>query len=167
MPVKAASQDDPSQPILRRFTVRARNQGGMKTVLDFAEAGSFATDEAAGPGGAKPSGPTPLQAVLGALCGCESVTFHRTAAEMGFAYSGIEFEGSGTIDIRGRMGVRSVRRHFQTVRVEAVVHTREGDERLRAVVEETERRCPVFNLLADAGVEVEMVWTRTPQGDRE
>jgi uncharacterized OsmC-like protein len=31
---------------------------------------------------------------------------------------------------------------------------------LRAVVDETERRCPVFNLLTDAGVELEMRWVR-------
>ena len=33
---------------------------------------------------------------------------------------------------------------------------------LRAVVEETERRCPVFNLLTDAGLQVEMQWIGRP-----
>jgi len=58
------------------------------------------------------------------------------------------------------MGVAGVRPHFQTVRVQAAVSTRESEDRLRSVVEETERRCPVYNLLSDAGVNVEMVWVR-------
>jgi len=65
-----------------------------------------------------------------------------------------------TIDIRGRLGDRSVRPHFQTVRVQAKVDTEEPEARLRAVVEETEARCPVFNLLKDANVKLEMLWVR-------
>lgn len=103
--------------------------------------------------------------MLGALCGCESVTFNRTAAEMGFSYEKIEFEAEYTIDIRGRMGVRGVVPHFQTIRVEAIVTTSESEERLAEVVEETETRCPVFNLVSDAGVKTEMRWIRRlPQG---
>ncbi len=155
--VSAAEELD--QPIIRRRSVTARNEGGMKTMLDFGEAGSGATDEPVSQGGTG-QGPTPLQAVVGALCGCESVTFHRTAQERGFHYQGIDFEASFTIDIRGRMGVQGVRPHFQTVRVQARVFTGESEERLRQVVEQTERRCPVFNLLSDARVNLEVVWIR-------
>lgn len=76
--------------------------------------------------------------VLAALCGCEGITFNRTAAELDFPYEGIDFRGSYTIDTRGRMGNREVRPHFQTVRLEARVFTSESAERLREVVEETE-----------------------------
>lgn len=117
------------------------------------------TDEPEAHGGTG-EGPSPLQTVIGALCGCEAVTFNRTAAEFAFAYRGIEFEAEFTIDIRGRLGNRAVRPHFQTVRLQAVVDTDESDERLREVVEETEARCPVFNLLNDAGVRLEMHWLR-------
>lgn len=131
----------------------------MKTVIDCGEFGRFVTDEPI-PHGGTAEGPSPLQAVLGALCGCEAVTFRRTATELGFEYTGVEFEGAFTIDIRGRMGVPGVRPHFQTVRFQATVSTRESEDRLRRVVEETERRCPVYNLLSDAGVKVEAVWIR-------
>jgi uncharacterized OsmC-like protein len=131
----------------------------MKAVIDCAEFGTFVTDEPVQHGGSG-EGPSPLQAVLGALCGCESVTFYRTAQEKAFRYSGIDFEGEFTIDIRGRMGLPGVRAHFQTVRVMATVTTPETEERLRDVVEETERRCPVYNLLRDADVNLEMVWVR-------
>lgn len=157
--VVSEAQLDLSKPIIRKKSITAVNEGGLRTEIDCGEFGIIVTDEPVAHGGTG-EGPSPLQTVLGALCGCESVTFSRTAAEMGFQYAGIEFEAMYTIDIRGRLGERSVRPHFQTVRVQAMVRTGEPEDRLRAVVEETEARCPVFNLLKDANVNVEMLWVR-------
>lgn len=150
---------DLAQPIIRRKQLTARTDASMMTRIDFGEYGEFATDEPVAHGGSG-EGPSPLQTVLGALCGCEAVTFRRTADDMGFDYSSISFEAEFTIDIRGRMGAAEVRPHFQTIRVQAVVDTPETAERLAEVAEETERRCPVFNLVTDAGVRTEMVWLR-------
>jgi uncharacterized OsmC-like protein len=161
MATEVASSFDVTKPIVRRKQMTATNHAGMFTEIDFGEYGYFATDEPEAHGGTG-EGPSPLQTVIGALCGCESVTFHRTAAEYEFAYEGITFEAEYTIDIRGRLGVEGVRPHFQTIRVEAVVTTTEPEERLAEVVEETERRCPVFNLVTDAGVKTEMHWIRKP-----
>ena len=151
---------------LRRRTLTARNEAAMRTVVDCGEAGRLVLDEPAAHGGAG-EGPTPLQAVLGALCGCEAVTFRRTATELGLTYSALDFEAAFTIDIRGRQGNRSVRPHFQTVRVRAVVSTAEPVEKLAAVIEETEARCPVLNLLQDAKVDLRMEWLRDTEGTRE
>jgi uncharacterized OsmC-like protein len=151
---------------LRRRTLTAHNEAGMRTVADCGDAGRLVLDEPAAHGGAG-EGPTPLQAVLGALCGCEAVTFRRTATELGLAYSALDFEAAYTIDIRGRQGDRSVRPHFQTVRVHAVVSTSEPLEKLAAVIEETEARCPVLNLLLDAKVNLHVEWLRDTGGTRE
>ncbi|MDH3293843.1 MAG: OsmC family protein [Acidimicrobiia bacterium] len=159
MATEVADAFDMGEPILRRKALRARNHGTMMTDIDFGEYGVFVTDEPTAHGGTG-EGPSPLQTVLGALCGCESVTFNRTASEMGFDYSGIDFDAAFTIDIRGRLGQRGVRQHFQTVKVQTVVTTTEPVERLREVVEETEARCPVFNLIRDAGVNLEVSWIR-------
>ncbi|MEH6473600.1 MAG: OsmC family protein [Halopseudomonas sp.] len=153
------SSEDLDKPIIRRKSVSVSNDGSMKAVIDTAEYGTFVTDEPI-PHGGTGEGPSPLQAVLGSLCGCESVTFNRTAAEYEFKYSGIEFEAAFTIDIRGRNGVSGVVPHFKTIKVQANVSTDESQERLAEVVEETEARCPVFNLIKDAGVNVEMTWVR-------
>ena len=150
---------DMSNPIVRKKSITANNAGTLKTEIDCGEFGLLVTDEPVAHGGTG-EGPSPLQTVLGALCGCESVTFNRTAQDLDFKYNGIAFEAMYTIDIRGRMGERSVRPHFQTVRVQATVTTGESEERLREVVEETEARCPVFNLLKDAQVKLEMLWIR-------
>src|SRR5574340_1233452 len=157
--VVSEAQLDLSKPIIRKKAITASNPGTLKTEIDCGEFGLLVTDEPVAHGGTG-EGPSPLQTVLGALCGCESVTFNRTAQDFDFKYDGIDFEAMYTIDIRGRMGERSVRPHFQTVRVQAIVTTAESEERLRAVVEETEARCPVFNLLRDAQVKLEMLWVR-------
>ncbi|MFN7085805.1 MAG: hypothetical protein ACK4N4_04165 [Burkholderiales bacterium] len=52
--------------------------------------------------------------------------------------------------------------HFQSRRRQATVHADESEERLRAGVEETEARCPVFNLIEDVRVDIEMLWVRCP-----
>ena len=147
----------------RRKTVTAHNDATMRTVADFGEFGRVTLDEPA-PQGGTGQGPSPLQAVLGALCGCEAVTFHRAAAELGLRYESVDFEAAFTIDIRGRQGDRSVRPHFQTVRVRAVVSTAEPLEKLAAVIEETEARCPVMNLLLDAKVDLQVEWVRDSGG---
>jgi uncharacterized OsmC-like protein len=156
-----ADQAATRQDFVRRKALTAHNDGSMRTVVDAGEFGTVVLDEPA-PHGGGGAGPSPLQAVLGALCGCEAVTFCRTADEMGFAYDSLDFEAAFTIDIRGRQGDRSVRPHFQTVRVRAVVATDESEERLMAVVGETEARCPVMNLLRDGQVDLEIEWVRDP-----
>lgn len=159
MATEVVDEHDFSQPIIRRRKLSATNRATMRTVIEVDGSGTIITDEPEKSGGTN-TGPTPLTVVVGALCGCEAVTFHRTAGEMEFAYEGITFDADFTIDIRGRSGDRSVRPHFQTVRMEATVITAESPEFLAAVVEETEARCPVFNLLKEADVNVETVWIR-------
>jgi uncharacterized OsmC-like protein len=167
MGTQVTSERDAPEPIIRRKALTARNDGGTRTVIDVGEYGRLVTDEPVAHGGTG-DGPSPLQTVVAALCGCEAVTFSRTAAEVGLAYRGIDFEAEFTIDIRGRLGNRNVRPHFHRVRVRARVETDASEADLRAVVDETERRCPVFNLVTDAGVRLEMQWIRAdpPQPGR-
>lgn len=162
MASEVLSAQDVEEPIIRRKRLGAHNDATMRTEIDAGEFGRFVCDEPVAHGGTG-EGPSPLQTVVGALCACESVTFNRTAHEMEFAYESIDFEAEYSIDIRGRMGMRGVKQHFQTVRVEATVVTDESEDRLREVVEETEARCPVFNLIKDAGVNLEVRWILQPR----
>ncbi len=159
---KVVDEVDFNKPIIRNKSLSASNPGNMTTSIEFPGFSSITLDEPLKHGGGG-QGPSPLQGVLGSLCGCEAVTFNRTAQEKNFSYNGLKFEADYTIDIRGRMGLRTVVPHFKTVRVQVHVSTDEDEERLREVVEETEARCPVFNLIKDAGVEVESVWIRSTQ----
>lgn len=159
MVAQVVSLDNHDKPIIRRKALSAHNSAGMTTRVNCGEFGMLTFDEPVAHGGAG-EGPSPLQGVLACLCSCEAVTFNRTAAEFDFGYSAIDFDAAYTIDIRGRQGVRTVVPHFQTVRVEATVTTDEPEDRLRAVVEETEARCPVYNLIRDANVKIEILWIR-------
>ena len=158
--------DGAGSGFVRRKAVCAHNDATMRTIIDFGEAGRLTLDEPV-PHGGSGRGPSPLQAVLGALCGCEAVTFRRTAAELGLSYESLDFEAAFTIDIRGRQGDRSVCPHFQTVRVRAVVATTEPVAALAAVIGETEARCPVMNLLLDAKVDLRIEWVRDSGGTLE
>jgi uncharacterized OsmC-like protein len=164
MATEIKSLDELTEPIIRGKSLTASTNASMMTMIDFGEYGHFATDEPVAHGGTG-EGPSPLHTVLGALCGCEAVTFRRTANDMDFDYEKIEFEAGFTIDIRGRMGRRDVRAHYQTIKLQAIVTTDESEERLAEVVEETEARCPVFNLITEAGVRTEMVWLRRPASE--
>ena len=84
---------DISKPIVRRKMVQATNDTSMKTTVNCNEFGKLVFDEPIAHGGTG-EGPSPLQGVLGALCGCASVTFHRTAKEKAFSYLGLEFSAS-------------------------------------------------------------------------
>ena len=146
-----------SEPIIRKKMLTAKNEASCKTVINFGDFGQGVLDEPKEHGGSG-KGPSPLHGLLGTLCGCESVTFHRAAKEMNFEYSSLNFTAEFTIDIRGRMGLRSVVPHFKTVRLEVLVDTKETEAKLSEVVNETEARCPVYNLIKDAGVNIQTQW---------
>ncbi len=78
MATEVGAVHDLSEPIVRRKQLSARNYAGMYTEIDTGEYGHLVTDEPFSHGGTG-EGPSPLQTVLGALLGCESVTFqsHR------------------------------------------------------------------------------------------
>ena len=156
---EVVDERDLSKPIIRRKKLSGVSHATYQTSIDFGDPGTFLMDESVATGG-EDAGPSPLHTVVAALCGCERVTFERTSKDLGFSYDQIEFEAEYMVDIRGRMGVREVRPHFQTVRMQAIVTTAEPEDRLREVVAETEARCPVYNLLSSAGVKVETQWVR-------
>ena len=52
-----------------------------------------------------------------------------------------------------------MRPYFETVMIQARIHTARPDPRLADTARATERRCAVRNLLADAGVRMELRWS--------
>lgn len=157
--MQSSTRKPDTSPRLVRGRVRAHNETGTRTVATTAAGLTMVTDEPVSHGGTG-SAPTPLQTVIGALCGCSAVTFARAAEEGAFVYQGIDFVAEFTIDRRGLLGEAPVRPHFQSVTVTAEVRTAEPEQRLADVVDVTERRCPVRNLLIDAGVDLSMNWVR-------
>ncbi|MGY9004657.1 MAG: OsmC family protein [Alphaproteobacteria bacterium] len=148
---------DPNKSLIGVREIRATNAGEAKTisrVRDF----EVITDEKNGTN----IGPSPLETVLSALAGCEGVIINRCAAAMAFKYSGVDFEVDGWVDGRGSRGVVGVRPHFQKVVLKVLLKTNEPEDRIAKLRKNVEVRCPVMNLLQDAGVELDVTWEAIP-----
>jgi uncharacterized OsmC-like protein len=116
------------------------------------------TDEPSADGGTG-SALNPLETVLGATCGSIGATFARVARETGVSYDGINFEASYAADPRGPAGEPGVQPYFETVMIQAQIRAARPESGLADVARVTERRCPVRNLIAAAGVRVELRWS--------
>ncbi|SET45555.1 OsmC family protein [Paenibacillus sp. NFR01] len=119
----------------------------------------FYIDEPLSQGGGN-RGPNPLQALLGALIGCENVIARTVAKETGFDLQGISFKAAGELDLRGLAGDTDVRTYFDNVEVRVEVVTTETEARILELQQETDRRCPIFGTLKAAGVRMNPVWTK-------
>lgn len=148
---------DPHEKKLRVRSVRAVNHGGASTQTFIREFPPVVTDEPATAGGAD-LGPTPFEITLAALVGCEGVMIHGVASVMGFEYEGVEFEAAGQFDLRGPRGVPGVRPFFEWVELTITLFTSEPPERVEQLAKNVEHRCPVMNLMRDAGTEVRVTW---------
>lgn len=108
-------------------------------------------------------GPTPLESLLGALVGCETVVLKLVADAIGFDYSGIEIDCEGTADMRGARGVKGVRPYFSTVKMTIRLTTDEEPKRVELLRRNVEQRCPVMNLFESADVEMDIDWLTVPK----
>ena len=144
MATHVTTLEDLPDPVMRRTTVAVTNDGSMMAEHDDGEYGHVATDETAARRGRSP-----------VRLRVRHVPPH--AIDMGFRYESIEFEAEFTIGIRGRMGVR------EETALPDGARLGDGNDRRRPRTAgrgrgRTEARCPVSNVLKDAGVSVETVW---------
>ena len=147
------------ESLLATLHVKGKWEGGLANRVDVRELPAFLIDEPERLGGTN-SGPNPLEYFLGALSGCTSIMAAYVSKEMNFTYTNLEYETSGTLDPRGFKGVEGVQTYFQTVQMNVVVETEETDAALEQLKEAVEKRCPLYNLLVDAGVNVSSHWSK-------
>ena len=148
----------------RKLTYRnltAHNEGGGKTVVSVRDTPGLVTDEPESRGGTN-QGPTPVETVLGGLTGCDAVITHSVAKIMKFEYGTIDYTCDAQIDTRGVAGVKGVRPYFEKVTVTKTIQTNETPERIEKLKKNVEQRCPVSNLIRDAGVDLTIEWIIEP-----
>jgi uncharacterized OsmC-like protein len=162
-PFHVLDSQDTAAPLVKREGLTATNHAAKKTTIDFGDAGTMVTDLPFQDGGTN-AGPSPMLALVGALCGCEAGTFSRTATELGLTYRELEFRAEFRMDARTRTGLANAATHVRTIRLEARVSTHDSLALLARVAAETERRCPVSNLIRDAGVQLQTRWIRDQAG---
>ena len=107
-------------------------------------------------------GPTPVETVLGGLVGCDAVITRQVAKIMKFEYGAIDYTCDAQIDTRGVSGVKGVRPYFEKVTVTKTIRTNESAERIEKLKKNVEQRCPVSNLIRDAGVDLTIDWIIEP-----
>lgn len=148
---------DPKTKKMIVRSVTGTSHGTARTEVRMRDFPVLVSDEPETSGGTN-TGPTPFEVSLAALIGCESVMIAGVAKAMAFDYEGVEFEASGTFDLRGPKGVPGVRPFFESVDLSIVLYTDEPPERVERLTKNVEHRCPVLNLMRDGGVFVSVGW---------
>lgn len=144
-------------PQMRTVRASGNRHGAYRTdvcIRDF----DFVIDEPEKLGGHNLA-PTPMEYVTGALSGCFNVTIEMVARDQEFEMKDLEIYCEGKVDHRGLFGTAEVSPHYQSVTVAINVHTDEPEDRFPEFERESLIRCPVYNLIKDAGVPIEVIWT--------
>lgn len=142
---------------------RGKWAGGVRTDVKVRKFDPFIIDEPTTMGGTD-KGPNPLEYLLGALMGCETVLMAIVAQEQNFTYESIEYDLKGTLDLRGLEGVEGARVFFHDVKGTVRVTTNEDEATMLAVAHEAERRCPVYTMMEAAGVNFDVNWVAVRPG---
>ena len=154
-----------ADPDARKLTYRnltAHNDGSDKTVVTVRDTPPLVIDHPVERGGTN-EGPTPVETVLGGLVGCDAVITHAVAQILKFDYGEIDYACEAQIDVRGPAGVKGVRPYFEKVVVQKTIQTNEPEDRIEKLKKNVEQRCPVSNLIRDAGVDLTIDWVVVPK----
>jgi len=146
-----------TQQPLATLRAEGKSAGDLKSQVQVRDLAPFIVDEPERLGGTN-EGPNPLEYLLGAVSACTSIIINYAAKDQNFQYSGVRFSAEGTLDPRGFKGVEGITTYFQTVKITINIETKESCENIFRLKEAVEKRCPIYNLLKDAGVDVTTDW---------
>ncbi len=108
---------------------------------------------------------TPVHFQLAALAMCTSITITVVAEDQGFAYSDLETSIRSLIDIRGFFFDLHLQPRFEQVSFDLTIETDERAERVKALADESDRRCPQLGLFHLAGIPMIVSWYRAGEPD--
>lgn len=132
-----------------RFSATGRAAGTVATDVR-ARRHAFAVDEPASLGG-DDTATNPVEYALGAVIGCQVVTYRFWAARLGIAVDDIAIEADGDLDVRGFFGLDDApRAGFTEVRVRVRLTGPESTERYTELQQVVDAHCPVLDLFARA-----------------
>ena len=144
------------------FVVHATGTGVAQQVqLDGDPGHVFQVDTYPAFGG-KDAYPSPLSYTLGALSSCNQITGAIVAKELGIALGDWSFEVVGDLDTAVMVSGGEGNAAFDRVAVTATVQTDATDEQFTRLKAETERRCPVTQMVQRSVGEYVSDWTREP-----
>lgn len=103
---------------------------------------------------------TPVHAQLAALAGCTSITIAVVARDQKFRLEGLETKLRSLIDIRGFFFDLHRQPKYEQLNFDLTLDTKESPARIRALAEETNRRCPQLGLFRLARIPLLVGWYR-------
>ncbi len=149
-----------TRPRLADFTATGRSTGALSTAVQ-ARQFAFVVAEPESLGGTDEAA-NPIEYLLGALNGCVTVVVETVAAELALPVESVHTHASGTIDLRGFAGTADVSPHFQQLTLTVTLRSDVPEDRLGELKAQVLRRCPLYNLVKDAGVDIREVWEVRP-----
>ncbi len=143
------------------FAVSGQGTGVAQTVA--VDGADYVIETDAYPAfGGKDEHPSPLAYTLASLSSCNQVTSSIVAKELGITIEHVRFAVAA--DFNPTTMTTGTHRDgettFQNLRGDAVITTDGTDEQVAQLARETERRCPVSQLFALAGVSITSTWTK-------
>ncbi|KAA1031033.1 hypothetical protein Ae406Ps2_5796c [Pseudonocardia sp. Ae406_Ps2] len=143
------------------FAVSGQGTGVAQTVA--VDGADYVIETDAYPAfGGKDEHPSPLAYTLASLSSCNQVTSSIVAKELGITIEHVRFDVAA--DFNPTTMTTGTHRDgettFQNLRIDAVITTDGTDEQVAQLASETERRCPVSQLFALAGVSITSTWTK-------
>jgi len=127
--------------------VRVHWDGGTRALGRVRQFEPIVVDEPLAFGGSD-QGPNPAELLLVALGACQELTIALLAEQRGVTLDAIDVEVRGELDLRGFLGLDpTVRPGFQRIEVEVRLRSPEPEHRLRELLAEAERLCPVSDML--------------------
>ncbi len=110
---------------------------------------------------------TPVHAQLAALSACTSITIAVAARDLKFTYTGLRTRIRSLIDIRGFMADFDRQPEYCQLNYDLYLTTDQPKDRIQALAQETDRRCPQLGLFRKARIPMLISWYRegetTPQ----
>ncbi len=143
------------------FAVSGQGTGVAQTVA--VDGADYVIETDAYPAfGGKDEHPSPLAYTLASLSSCNQVTSSIVAKELGITIEHVRFDVAADFNpTTMTIGThRDGETTFQNLRIDAVITTDGTDEQVAQLARETERRCPVSQLFALAGVSITSTWTK-------
>ncbi len=103
---------------------------------------------------------TPVHAQLAALASCTSITIAVVARDQGCKYRGLTTKLRSLIDIRGFFFDLHLQPKYEQLNFDLRLNTTESVARIRALADETHRRCPQLGLFRLAKIPLVVTWYR-------
>jgi uncharacterized OsmC-like protein len=144
------------------FTVTAEGDGVAQRVsVGGGHPHEFATDTYPAFGGAD-AAPSPLSYVLGALTSCNQVVGSIVARELGVSLGTWSFDVQGDLDPSVLATGAEGNANFTRITLRATIETDADDATFARLQSETERRCPVTQMVVRSGVDYTSAWSARP-----